>query len=120
MAIQNIIHMMKMMNMNEDDISGIISEDQAKSMRWRADLKKQLRFLDKELKPLDKELKKLMKENDIKRIESFDLKITYTPERMYEDFENKSFAIKVIKSIRPDLITKKYGYSRLTITKLKK
>ena len=106
--------------MNEDDIASLISEDDAKLMYRRIELKKSLSVIDKHLKSLDKNIKESMKDNEIKVVESHGMKLTYTPPRMYEDFGSKSFAIKVMKDIRPDLIEKKYGYARLTISKVKK
>jgi len=105
--------------MNEDELASLISEEQAKLLKRKLIVKKELIAIDKELGSLERELKENMRNSDIKTIESHGLKITYTKPRDYEEFRNKSFAIKVIKEIRPDLLEIKSGYDRLIITKMR-
>jgi len=111
---------MMMSNLTKDDIASLISEDDAVLMKRRLILKKEIKLLDKKLKELDKDVKGSMADADFKTIESHGIRFTYTKPRMYEDFVSKQMAISYLKDIgRADLIQKKSGYSRLTITKVK-
>ena len=108
------------MNLTKDDVASLISEDDAVLYKRRLKIKKELNLINKRLTKVDANIKSSMADSDFKSIESHGLKITYTKPRIYEDFANKKMVMDLIKEYgRTDLIEKKSGYSRMTISEAK-
>lgn len=94
----------------------LISDEHAQLMFERRILKLKLKTIEEQLKVTDRKVKDYMNEKGSKMIETKGLKITYTPPREYEALTNQKVAFKYLRENRPDLITKRSGYERLTIS----